>query len=88
MWNSHSSEIICWILLSGLPAPHFQYVKNVMQGMTLFLFNYSDRKLHGIFEAVSAGQMKIDPRAWTLDDEEDTPFPAQVLIRVYILIFL
>ncbi|KAJ8438846.1 LOW QUALITY PROTEIN: hypothetical protein Cgig2_023038 [Carnegiea gigantea] len=68
--------------LFGLPAPHFQYVKNVMQGMTLFLFNYSDRKLHGIFEAASAGQMKIDPRAWTLDDEEDTPFPAQVRVKV------
>lgn len=35
----------------GLPAQHFQYVQNITQGMPLFLFNYSDRKLHGVFEA-------------------------------------
>ena len=47
--------------------------------MPLFLFNYSDRKLHGVFEALSSGQMNINPHAWTLDGQQMTPFPAQVL---------
>ncbi|XP_049412023.1 uncharacterized protein LOC125875016 [Solanum stenotomum] len=68
--------------LFGLPAPHFSYVKNINIGLTLFLFNYSDRKLHGIFEAASPGQLNINPYAWTSDGAESTPYAAQVRIRV------
>ncbi|KAG5600103.1 hypothetical protein H5410_031473 [Solanum commersonii] len=68
--------------LFGLPAPHFSYVKNINIGLTLFLFNYSDRKLHGIFEAASPGQLNINPYAWTSDGTESTPYAAQVRIRV------
>ncbi|CAK8574794.1 unnamed protein product [Lathyrus sativus] len=51
--------------------------------MPLFLFNYSDRKLHGIFEATSHGKMFIDPYAWINDDYTDeTQYPAQVKVRV------
>jgi hypothetical protein len=46
--------------------------------MPLFLFNYSDRKLHGIFEAASPGEMYIDPYAWSNDGSLRTAFPAQV----------
>jgi hypothetical protein len=46
--------------------------------MPLFLFNYTDRRLHGIFEAASLGQMSIDPYAWSNEDSLTTPFPAQV----------
>ncbi|KAL1535449.1 hypothetical protein AAHA92_28226 [Salvia divinorum] len=68
--------------LFGLPAPHYAYVKNVTAGLTLYLFNYTDRKLHGIFEAVSCGKMNINPRAWiTSEGIELTPYPAQVHIR-------
>ncbi|KAG9445436.1 hypothetical protein H6P81_016776 [Aristolochia fimbriata] len=67
--------------LFGLPAQHFQYVKNIDAGLPLFLFNYSDRKLHGIFAAASVGQMNIDPYAWTTDGTDRTSFPAQVRIR-------
>ncbi|XP_041000681.1 uncharacterized protein LOC121246573 isoform X1 [Juglans microcarpa x Juglans regia] len=67
--------------LFGLPRPHFSYVKNVSIGLPLFLFNYSDRKLHGIFEAASQGQLDIRPYGWT-QDGSDTPFPAQVKIRI------
>ncbi|TKY63569.1 B2 protein [Spatholobus suberectus] len=70
--------------LFGLPAPHFSYVKNIDPGLPIFLFNYSDRKLHGIFEASSKGQMYIDPYAW-IDDYSEldrTQYPAQVKIRV------
>ncbi|KAJ1261904.1 hypothetical protein BS78_09G064700 [Paspalum vaginatum] len=67
--------------LLGLPAIHYSYVKNVKPGMPLFLFNYTDRRLHGIFEAASPGQMSIDPYAWSNEDTLKTPFPAQVRIR-------
>ncbi|XP_030479362.1 uncharacterized protein LOC115696609 isoform X1 [Cannabis sativa] len=68
--------------LFGLPPHHFSYVKNIDPGLPLFLFNYSDRKLHGIFEAASPGQMNIDPYGWTSDGSERTMYPAQVQIRV------
>ena len=63
--------------MTGLPAPHYAYVKNISRGLVLFLFNYSDRTLHGIFEAATPGEMNIDRHAWT-EDGVDTPYPAQV----------
>ncbi|TKY65756.1 Kelch protein 1 [Spatholobus suberectus] len=68
--------------LFGLPAQHFSYVKNIDPGLPLFLFNYTDRKLHGIFEAASSGRMFIDPYGWTTDGSERTQYPAQVQICV------
>ncbi|WKA00701.1 hypothetical protein VitviT2T_019037 [Vitis vinifera] len=68
--------------LFGLPAAHFSYVRNINPGLTLFLFNYSDRKLHGIFEAASPGQMNINPYGWTPDGSQLTPYPAQVRIQI------
>ncbi|KAH9309126.1 hypothetical protein KI387_037037, partial [Taxus chinensis] len=69
-------------LIFGLPAPHFAYVQNIEPGMPLFLFNYSDRKLHGIFESATHGQMSINPYAWTSDGAEKTHFPAQVRVCI------
>ncbi|KAF7149330.1 hypothetical protein RHSIM_Rhsim03G0148100 [Rhododendron simsii] len=81
----HNTIAECYSqLLFGLPGSHFAYVKNIRPGMPLFLFNYSDRKLHGIFEAVSAGQMNIDPYAWTGDGATSTPYPAQDLIDSFL----
>ncbi|XVE97157.1 hypothetical protein REPUB_Repub02eG0287000 [Reevesia pubescens] len=68
--------------LFGLPSQHFSYVKNIDPGLPLFLFNYSERKLHGIFEAASHGQMNINPYGWTTDGSEKTQYGAQVQIRV------
>ncbi|QHO24881.1 Kelch-like protein [Arachis hypogaea] len=68
--------------LFGLPALHYFYVKNIEPGLPLFLFNYSDRKIHGIFEAASKGQMYIDHHAWSVDCSEITQYPAQVKVRV------
>ncbi|CAA3033397.1 Hypothetical predicted protein [Olea europaea subsp. europaea] len=69
--------------LFGLPARHFSYVKNVSTGLPLFLFNYSDRTLHGIFEAAGPGQMNIDPYAWIANEgTERTAYPAQVRVSV------
>ncbi|KAL2901111.1 B2 protein [Bienertia sinuspersici] len=68
--------------LFGLPGQHYVYVKNIFPGLPLFLFNYSRRQLHGIFEAASQGQMNINPYGWTKDGSERTSYPAQVQIRV------
>ncbi|KAL5742445.1 hypothetical protein ACOSP7_029177 [Xanthoceras sorbifolium] len=68
--------------LFGLPAAHFLYVKKIDPGLPLFLFNYSSRNLHGIFEAASPGQMNINPYGWTDDGSERTLYPAQVQVRV------
>lgn len=53
-------------------------MKNVKPGMPLFLFNYSDRKMHGIYEAASAGKLNIDQFAWSDGGRIKTQFPAQV----------
>ncbi|XP_019244682.1 PREDICTED: uncharacterized protein LOC109224586 [Nicotiana attenuata] len=82
---THATHKECLLKqLFGLPEPHFSYVKKISMGLTLFLFNYSDRKLHGIFEAASHGQLNINPYGWTKtsDGSERTAYPAQVRIRV------
>ncbi|KAL3753522.1 hypothetical protein ACJRO7_000859 [Eucalyptus globulus] len=66
----------------GLPSSHIAYVNHIEPGLPLFLFNYSDRKLHGIFEAASRGQMNIDPYCFSTDVLEKTPYPAQVQIHI------
>ncbi|XP_025888590.1 uncharacterized protein [Solanum lycopersicum] len=71
--------------LFGLPSLHFSYVQNVDSGLPLFLFNYSDRKLYGVYEAAGPGQMYIDQYAWSSDGSIRTPYPAQVQIRVRLL---
>ncbi|EOY32624.1 Beta-propeller, Kelch repeat type 1, Development/cell death domain, Kelch related, Kelch-type beta propeller-like protein isoform 1 [Theobroma cacao] len=79
----HSTHAECFSKkLFGLPAPHYSYVKNIEPGLPLFLFNYSDRKLHGIFEAASTGQLAINSSAWTAGGSEKTPYAAQVKIRI------
>lgn len=73
-----------FFILLGLPARHFSYVKNIDPGLPLFLFNYTDRKLHGIFEASSMGKMYIDPYAWINDDySNETQYPVQVHMLLY-----
>ncbi|KAF6174107.1 hypothetical protein GIB67_020289 [Kingdonia uniflora] len=68
--------------LFGLPDNHYSYVRNITPGLPVFLFNYSDRKLHGIFVAITHGQMNINPHGWTKDGSAKTPYPAQVRVRV------
>ncbi|KAL1206789.1 B2 protein [Cardamine amara subsp. amara] len=68
--------------LFGLPYNHNSYVQKIGIGLPLFLFNYSDRTLHGIFEAAGSGQLNIDPYGWTSDGSERTSYPAQVQISM------
>lgn len=65
--------------LFGLPRSHYRYVKNINDGMPLFLFNYTDKLLHGIFEADGEGDADIDPNAWSSVNRNG--YPAQVRVR-------
>ncbi|PIA25393.1 hypothetical protein AQUCO_11700008v1 [Aquilegia coerulea] len=69
-------------LVFGLPAPHFSYIRNIEPGLPLFLFNYSDRNLHGIYEAAGHGKMNINPYGWTTNGSDQTQYPAQVRVRI------
>lgn len=63
--------------LFGLPASQTDFVRGVKVGMILFLFEYEKRKLHGVFEATSDGEMNIVPHAYSSSGRQ---FPAQVMI--------
>eukprot|EP00274_Cyanoptyche_gloeocystis_P000315 CAMPEP_0196663480 /NCGR_PEP_ID=MMETSP1086-20130531/53074_1 /TAXON_ID=77921 /ORGANISM="Cyanoptyche gloeocystis , Strain SAG4.97" /LENGTH=286 /DNA_ID=CAMNT_0041999319 /DNA_START=50 /DNA_END=910 /DNA_ORIENTATION=- len=52
--------------LFGLPRQYLPMVQSILPGRSvLFLFNFSDRMLHGVFEAVAAGGENLDANAWT-----------------------
>ncbi|KAK1398144.1 DCD domain-containing protein [Heracleum sosnowskyi] len=68
--------------LNQANSPHISYVKNIDLGLPLFLFNYSTRRLHGIFEAACPGKLNINPYGWTAGGSERTSYPAQVQIRM------
>lgn len=61
--------------LFGLPDSQSLVVKQVKSGMMLFLFEYEQRLLHGVFEAVSDGAINIEPDAFR---SLGKPFAAQV----------
>ncbi|KAL6653429.1 hypothetical protein ACP70R_009007 [Stipagrostis hirtigluma subsp. patula] len=68
--------------LFGLPRAHLSYVQNIKEGLPLFLFNYDDRRLHGIYEAASNGRFCPESKAWSHDGKGKTSYPAQVAMRI------
>ncbi|PIA48934.1 hypothetical protein AQUCO_01300070v1 [Aquilegia coerulea] len=67
--------------LFGLPPRYRDSVRAITPGLPLFLYNYSNHQLHGIFEASSFGGANIDPKAW--EDKKcpgESRFPAQVKV--------
>ncbi|TVT98852.1 hypothetical protein EJB05_14304, partial [Eragrostis curvula] len=68
--------------LFGLPRSHLSYVQNIKEGLPLFLFNYDDRRLHGIYEAASSGKFCPESNAWSQDGKGKTDYPAQVAMRI------
>ncbi|KAI3966352.1 hypothetical protein MKW92_049232 [Papaver armeniacum] len=78
----HTMEECLTNKIFGLPAFHILYIKKIKPGLPLFLFNYSDRKMHGLYEAASNGEMNINPYGWSEDGQEPTKYPAQV--RIYV----
>ncbi|GMH41338.1 hypothetical protein BSKO_09248 [Bryopsis sp. KO-2023] len=66
----------------GLPRAHLLYVQEIVPGLPLFLYNYSVRKLHGVYRAVSPGLPEINPHGWTGGNTAPTHFPAQVRVEL------
>eukprot|EP00250_Pteridium_aquilinum_P017208 c23509_g1_i3 orf=2032-3804(-) len=48
----------------GMSGDYEDCVRHIRKGMPLFLFNYSNRRLYGVFEAASEGGYNLDPLAW------------------------
>ncbi|KAL5715895.1 hypothetical protein ACHQM5_017656 [Ranunculus cassubicifolius] len=64
--------------LFGLPPRYMDSVRAITPGLPLFLYNYSNHQLHGIFEASSFGGTNIDPTAWEdKKSQGESRFPAQ-----------
>ena len=61
--------------LFGLPTRHIHTVSKILPGTPVFLYNYEDHVLHGIFESRCKGGWKLDPNAW------NGRFPAQIRVR-------
>ncbi|KAI8527879.1 hypothetical protein RHMOL_Rhmol12G0108300 [Rhododendron molle] len=60
--------------LFGLPHAFAEFVKEVKAGMILFLFEFQQKKLYGVFWAVSDERMDIVPHAYHSTGKK---FPAQ-----------
>ncbi|CAO2840684.1 unnamed protein product [Amaranthus hypochondriacus] len=60
----------------GFPYDHADFVMGVKTGMLLFLYDFEDKKLYGVFEAASDGAMNIIPNAYNSISHQK--FPAQV----------
>ncbi|XP_037435902.1 uncharacterized protein LOC119302944 [Triticum dicoccoides] len=63
----------------GLPPEYGPFVANVKQGMPLFLFDYTFRKLYGVFEAASDGSMDISRTTFR---STGRAYPAQVCFNI------
>lgn len=82
--------------LLGLPRMHLAMVQGIKaKECALFLFNYNQRNLSGVFVATSNGGLNLDPQAWTGSQYAKklmqggkggkkplSPFPAQVKFEI------
>jgi len=82
----------------GLPRKYMPLVRSIVGGHTLiFIFNFSNRQLHGTYIATSNGQENISLTAWRgsapppkqgrpdeieAEPEDGSPFPAQCTFEV------
>lgn len=76
MANQSTKKECLFRKLFGLPPPQINFVKKVKCGMVLFLFEFEERKLFGVFQAISDGALDIVPHAY------NGKFPAQVSFYV------
>jgi len=61
--------------LFAMPMSEWSWVSQVKKGDSLFLLNYQNSLLHGVFDATTDGTLNIEPYAF------DGRFPAQVRVR-------
>ncbi|XP_027345766.1 uncharacterized protein LOC113857777 [Abrus precatorius] len=65
MSNTETKRECLRMGLFGLPSTEIQFVEQVKAGMILFLFEYENRQLHGVFKASCDGGINIVPNAFT-----------------------
>ena len=73
------------IKLLGLPKQYLKLVRELNPDKSaLFLFNMTERMLHGVFKATDRGSENINPIAWSRNKQHArfSPFPAQIPFRV------
>ncbi|XP_024365240.1 uncharacterized protein [Physcomitrium patens] len=83
---------ISWLVreslrLQGLTQRYQDSVRAITPGLPLFLYNYSTKYLHGVYEATSDGGLNIDPEAWENKETKKgggpvSRYPAQVRVRL------
>jgi len=68
----------------GLPASYWPMVQKIPDDLPIFMYNYSDGKLHGVWRSQGAGGWQINPRAWQNvragRSQGPKEFPAQVRV--------
>ena len=73
----------------GLPEAHLEKVKKINSKTAIFLLNYSNKNMSGIFLANGNGGLNLIPDAWATNKNlgggpvggATTPFPAQVRVQ-------
>ncbi|XP_058097176.1 uncharacterized protein LOC131242501 [Magnolia sinica] len=77
--SNRATKDECFIRrIFGLPASQTSFVKRVKMGMMLFLFEFEERKLYGVFEASSDGAINIAPCAFNSYGK----FSAQIRFKI------
>ena len=73
----------------GLPEAHLEKVKKINSKTAIFLLNYSNKNMSGIFLPNGNGGLNLIPDAWATNKNlgggpvggATTPFPAQVRVQ-------
>lgn len=64
-------------MCAGSPGRHIGYVNHITDGMPIFLFHYTERRLYGVYLADGIGGWNLRPNAFSAG-QGYSRFPAQV----------